>query len=93
LVFVELVMNDILKGLKLVEKQQLAWAERLENYSDWYESRVFWDRTRDWNELCSWVVTQFGPPGDRYRTHPDFDSMLFLFRDSQDYVLFTLRWA
>jgi hypothetical protein len=93
LVFVEVVMNAILKGFGLMGNQKLAWANVRKDYSDWHEFRIFWDGPRNWNEICSWAVEQFGPPGDRYRTYSNFDSMGFLFRDSQDYVMFALRWA
>jgi hypothetical protein len=63
---------------------------------DWYEFSISWTknmRTDDWNEICAWTVEQFGLPGDRYLTHPELDTMTFLFRDIRDYEWMILRWT
>ena len=66
------------------------------NHKGWTEVRIPWvtrNRPTTWNEVCAWVLEEFGLPGDRYITHPDLDAMTYLFRDSKDAVLMTLRWA
>ncbi len=47
----------------------------------------------DWNEICVWVLEQFGLPGDRYSTHATTDSMTFRFKNRQDLIWMKLRWA
>jgi hypothetical protein len=57
--------------------------------------RIPWrtgDTISKWDEVCVWVIEEFGLPGERYSTHPKHDAMFFVFQDSRDAVYFTLKW-
>lgn len=90
------IMDDLNRSIKKSIDDSIVWDLMKMHYSDWIEVRIPW-RTKQrptlWHEVCVWALEQFGLPGDRYVTHPDRDEMTYLFRDSQDAVLMTLRWA
>jgi hypothetical protein len=56
-----------------------------------------WRHGRDdkdsWNEICAWVIEQFGMPGTLYTWHPTEDYMQFYFHREQDAIHFMLRWS
>jgi hypothetical protein len=57
--------------------------------------RIPWakgDTIYRWDLTCIWALENFGLPGDRYITHPTEEYMDFYFNDSEDAVLFSLRW-
>lgn len=76
---------------------EIIWNVMMESNKDWHPVELKWNKTGDedyfWNEACAWAVENFGLPGDRYITHPNERHMLFLFKNSQDAVMMTLRWA
>ena len=37
-----------------------------------------------WNEACASVLEVFGLPGNRFTSHPTFDSMYFHFKSKRD---------
>lgn len=45
----------------------------------WNNQNGFW-----WNETCAMVLEVFGLPGDRYTSHPEQDSMTFIFKSTKD---------
>ncbi len=45
----------------------------------WNNQNGFW-----WNETCAMVLEVFGLPGGRYTSHPDQDSMTFIFKSKRD---------
>ena len=51
------------------------------------------DTMEYWDQMCVWVVEQFGLPGDRFMFHPSANDMDFCFRNSEDAVFFSLRWS
>ena len=59
--------------------------------------RLQWTPERDgipiWNEICAWVMEQFGLPGTRYTWHPTEDYMDFWFYNEKDAIHFMLRWS
>ena len=76
--------------------QEIIWDILKADCLGWYEFSVQWTdqiRAEDWNEICAWVVEQFGLPGDRYVTHPNTDEMKFLFKNAKDYEWMVLRWS
>ena len=76
--------------------QEIIWDILKADCLGWYEFSVPWTdkiRAEDWNEICAWVVEQFGLPGDRYVTHPNTDEMKFLFKNAKDYEWMVLRWS
>lgn len=58
--------------------------------------RIYWDRKYDnvllWNEVCAWAVEYFGLPGDRFETHVNVNYMEFIFKDSRDALMMSVRW-
>lgn len=44
-------------------------------------------------DIYSWTVTMFGLPGDRFMFHPTSQAMEFEFTDSDDALLFALRFS
>jgi hypothetical protein len=46
-----------------------------------------------WNEICAWVLEQYGLPGNKYHWHPKTDYMEFNFYDEKDAIHFILRWS
>lgn len=95
----DLFQNAIDEAAKLLAKKidnEIIWKIMKTEFADWHEFKVPWTnkmREEDWNEICAWVLEQFGLPGERYRTHPDTDEIVFLFRDAKDYEWMVLRWA
>lgn len=59
--------------------------------------RLEWTIGRDsmesWNEICAWVVQQFGCPGQKFTWHPTEDYMEFHFFDERDAIHTMLRWS
>ena len=51
------------------------------------------DTIESWDQMCIWVVEQFGLPGDRFSFRPSRNDMKFSFRSQQDAVFFALRWS
>jgi len=51
------------------------------------------DASESWNEICAWVIEQFGMPGTRYTWHPTEDYMQFYFHHEEDAIHFILRWS
>lgn len=51
------------------------------------------DASESWNEICAWVIEQFGMPGTRYTWHPNEDYMQFYFHHEEDAIHFMLRWS
>ena len=51
------------------------------------------DNSESWNEICAWVIEQFGMPGTRYTWHPTPESMSFYFHHEEDAIHFMLRWS
>ena len=74
----------------------LGWQIMRESNPDWHLVELKWEKGKDtsyfWNEACAWAVEQFGLPGEKYMTHPRESYMLFLFKNSEDAMLFTLKW-
>ena len=46
-----------------------------------------------WDQMCVWVVEQFGLPGDRFMFNAGANDMVFCFKEHQDAVFFSLRWS
>jgi hypothetical protein len=62
----------------------------------WYKFTIPWVNTmrdEDWDKICIWALEQFGLPGIRYLTHPELDSLTFLFRDATDLEWMILKWS
>ena len=72
---------------------------KLETHSSKQATRVTleWRDGRNgseaWDEICVWVIEQFGMPGIRYSWHPTADYMDFHFYDERDAIHFMLRWT
>ena len=43
-----------------------------------------------WNEVSAKIIESFGLPGIRYSSHPRNDSMVFIFKNSQDALMCNL---
>ncbi len=58
--------------------------------------RIYWKREYDnntmWNEVCAWAIEYFGLPGERFTTHANVNYMEFVFTDSKDALMMSLRW-
>jgi hypothetical protein len=58
--------------------------------------RIYWKREYDnntmWNEVCAWAIEYFGLPGERFITHANVHYMEFVFEDSKDALMMSLRW-
>ncbi len=58
--------------------------------------RIYWKREYDnhtmWNEVCAWAIEYFGLPGERFTTHANVNYMEFLFENSKDALMMSLRW-
>jgi hypothetical protein len=76
--------------------EDIGWQIIMETNPDWHLVELKWEKGKDtsyfWNEACAWAVENFGLPGDKYMTHPKEDYMLFLFKNSEDAMMFTLKW-
>ena len=46
-----------------------------------------------WNEICAWVIEQYGLPGDKYEWHATEDTMDFIFTNERDALHCMLRWS
>lgn len=62
--------------------------------NNWYRARYNW---KDHSDVSAWCVEQFGQqpkyPDAWSRWQTDTWLSRILFRDEEDYVLFTLRWG
>lgn len=58
--------------------------------------RIDWQRWFDnkqmWNDVSAWAIEYFGLPGDRYICHVNVNWMEFIFEDSRDALMMSLRW-
>jgi len=58
--------------------------------------RIYWKREYDnntmWNEVCAWAIEYFGLPGERFTTHANVNYMEFVFKNSKDALMMSLRW-
>lgn len=58
--------------------------------------RISWSREFDnqemWNEVCAWAIEYFGLPGHRFTTVANVEYMEFVFEDSRDALIMSLRW-
>jgi hypothetical protein len=90
---VETMVQEIKQNID----NSIVWDMMKIHHSDWTEVRIPWatgsDGTTPWNEICAWALEEFGLPGERYVTHPEPNQMTYLFRDSKDAVMMTLRWS
>lgn len=58
--------------------------------------RIHWGQGIDnqllWNNVYTWAVEYFGPPGDRFTTLVGVFFMDFIFESEKDALLMSLRW-
>lgn len=57
---------------------------------------LMWDNNphmEHWNEVCIWVIEQFGLPGDKYTTELDDKVMTWYFVDKHDQMIMSLVWG
>jgi len=58
--------------------------------------RIKWDRMLDnlkmWNSATIWAVEYFGLPGSRWAGRANVEYMEFVFKDSKDALVMSLRW-
>jgi hypothetical protein len=74
---------------------EMIWTMVKDSHDDWHLVQIPWrnePEEKTWNDACVWALEEFGLPGDRYVTHPSGRSMEFLFKDSRDAVLMSLKW-
>lgn len=62
-----------------------------------YKVRVTWTLGQDssewWNQVCCWVLEEFGLPGGKYKTEVAKDYMIFDFNSKEDAMIMKLRWG
>lgn len=58
--------------------------------------RISWDRSTEhtiiWNEALIWAIEMFDPPGPRFRTHANENSLDFIFKDKNDALMMAIKW-
>jgi hypothetical protein len=93
----ERMMAHMAENMQKEIDQNLIWEVIMETKPGWHPVQLEWNKSGDedyfWNEACAWAVENFGLPGDRYVTHPNERYMLFLFKNSKDAVMMTLKWT
>ena len=62
-----------------------------------YEVRKDWTLNQDtsewWNNVCIWVIENYGLPGDNYVTELSSDYMIFKFKEKEHAMITALRWG
>lgn len=56
---------------------------------EWYSN----PHMEHWNEVCIWVIEQFGLPGDKYTTELNDKVMTWYFNDQHDQMVMALVWG
>lgn len=58
--------------------------------------RIKWDRLLDnlqmWNSATIWATEYFGLPGTRWAGCANVEYMEFVFKDSKDALIMSLKW-
>ena len=58
--------------------------------------RIPWSREYDniekWNDVCAWAIERYGLPGDKFQTHANVDYMDFVFDNSKDALMMSLKY-
>ena len=65
----------------------------LENATTVCLTLEFRDNTENWNDACTWVMEQFGLPGEKFQTELTEDWMKFKFYNQYDATIMALRFA
>ena len=62
-----------------------------------YTVRKNWKLGQDtdswWNQVCIFVIENFGMPGDNYITELSPDYMIFKFKEKEHAMITALRWG
>jgi hypothetical protein len=62
-----------------------------------YHIRKDWTTDQDtdawWNNVCVWVIENYGLPGDNYVTELSSDYMIFKFKEKEHAMVTALRWG
>lgn len=69
-------------SIKQGTKISLPWRKAMERHG-----------IEGWNEICAWVIEQYGLPGNKYEWHATEDTMDFIFADERDALHCLLRWS